>query len=74
MLPLAVSEALGISLSEVLDLYFGELDEVRRDRLIWEAIDRCRDDSRERDLFEENTRREREAELRSYYDYEDDTF
>jgi hypothetical protein len=32
MLPEAVSEALGISLSEVLELYFGELDEVRRDR------------------------------------------
>jgi hypothetical protein len=27
MLPEAVSEVLGISLSEVLDLYFGELDE-----------------------------------------------
>jgi hypothetical protein len=27
LLPEAVSEALGISLSEVLNLYFGELDE-----------------------------------------------
>jgi hypothetical protein len=56
MLPEAVSEALGISLSEVLDLYFGELDEVRRDCLIWEAIDRRRDDSQERRQFEENSR------------------
>jgi hypothetical protein len=31
---------LGISLSEVLDLYFGELDKVRRGRLIGDAIDR----------------------------------
>jgi hypothetical protein len=35
-----VSEALGISLSEVLNLYFGELDEEVRDRMVWEAIDR----------------------------------
>jgi hypothetical protein len=39
MLPEAVSEALGISLSKVLDLYFGELDEVRRGCLIGDAID-----------------------------------
>jgi hypothetical protein len=38
-----VSEALGISLSEVLNLYFGELDKEVRDRMVWEAIDRCRD-------------------------------
>jgi hypothetical protein len=72
MLPKAVSEALGISLSKVLDLYFGELDEVRRDHLIWEAIGRHRDDSQERRQFEENSQKEREAELRSYY--EDDMF
>jgi hypothetical protein len=40
LLPEAVSEALGISLSEVLNLYFGELDEEVRDRMVWEAIDR----------------------------------
>jgi hypothetical protein len=40
MLPKAISEALGISLSEVLDLYFGELDEVQRGHLIGDAIDR----------------------------------
>jgi hypothetical protein len=38
MLPEAVSEALGISLSEVCDLYFGELDVVCRDHLIWERV------------------------------------
>jgi hypothetical protein len=42
LFPEAMSEALGISLSKVLNLYFGELDEVRRDRLIWELIDRHR--------------------------------
>jgi hypothetical protein len=35
-----MSEALGISVSEVLNLYFGELDEDVRDRMVWEAIDR----------------------------------
>jgi hypothetical protein len=42
-LPKAVSEALGISLSEVLNLYFGELDDDIRDRMVWDAIDRRRD-------------------------------
>jgi hypothetical protein len=42
LLPEAVSEALGISLSEVLNLYFGELDENTRDHMVWDAIDRRR--------------------------------
>jgi hypothetical protein len=42
MLPEAVSEALGIDLSEVLSLYFGELDDARRGRLIGDAMDRRR--------------------------------
>jgi hypothetical protein len=33
----AVSEALVISLSEVHDLYFGDMDEVRKERIIEEA-------------------------------------
>jgi hypothetical protein len=66
MLPEAVSEALGISLSEVLDLYFRDIDEVMRDRLIWDVIDRRRDDLQERSRFEENVQREREAKHRSY--------
>jgi hypothetical protein len=41
MLPEAVSEALGISLSEVLDLYLGGIDKVRRNHIIEEAIERC---------------------------------
>jgi hypothetical protein len=50
MLPEAMSEALGISLSEVLDLYFGDIDEVRREHMIEEAIERCRED----DHYEED--------------------
>jgi hypothetical protein len=41
-LPKAISEALGIDLSEVLSLYFGELDDARRGRLIGDAMDRRR--------------------------------
>jgi hypothetical protein len=42
VLPEAISEALGITLSEVLDLYFGEISEEHWDRLVWDAIDRRR--------------------------------
>jgi hypothetical protein len=42
MLPVAVSEALGIDLNSVLHLYFGELNDMKRGRLIEEAMDRRR--------------------------------
>jgi hypothetical protein len=51
LLPEAISEALGISLSEVFDLYFRDIDEVAGDRLVWEAIDRRRDDLLESSYF-----------------------
>jgi hypothetical protein len=66
LLPEAISEALGISLSKVFDLYFRDIDEVARDHLVWEAIDRHRDDLMESSRFEENTWREWEAEHRVY--------
>jgi hypothetical protein len=72
LLPEAVSEALGISLSEVLNLYFGELDEGTQDRLVWDAIDRRRGEEEDMDVLWEESRRADEAEFRSYY--EDDTF
>jgi hypothetical protein len=68
----AVSEALGISLSEVLNLYFGELDEVTKDRMVWDAIDRRRGEEEDMQWLEERSRRAEEAEFRLYY--EDDTF
>jgi hypothetical protein len=40
--PEAVSKALGISLSEVLNLYFGELDNAERGHLIGNTIDKRR--------------------------------
>jgi hypothetical protein len=58
MLPEAVSKALGISLSEVLDLYFGELDEVRRGHLIGDALDRRVLGEWDREQLEESQRME----------------
>jgi hypothetical protein len=42
MLPAALREALGISLSEVTDCYFSGSDEVERVHLIEDALDRRR--------------------------------
>jgi hypothetical protein len=67
-----VSEALGISLSEVRDLYFGERSEVERDHIVEEAQE-CHWEDRE---YEEGQKRadseEHHQELHLYY--EDDTF
>jgi hypothetical protein len=43
-LSVAVSKALGVSLSEVRDLYFGDRDEVERDRIVEEAQEPCWED------------------------------
>jgi hypothetical protein len=72
LLPEAVSEALGISLSEGLNLYFGELDEDTRDRMVWAAIDRRRGEEEDMYILQENSRRADEAEFRAYY--KDDTY
>jgi hypothetical protein len=52
LLPEAISEALGISLAEVLDLYFGELDEVSRDHLVWDDIGRQRMEEQDSEWLE----------------------
>jgi hypothetical protein len=65
MLPEAVSEALGISLPEVLELYFGELNEVRRGRLIGDAIDRRMLGERDQEWLGRESRRDA-AEVLSY--------
>jgi hypothetical protein len=67
MLPAAVSEALGIDMNSVLHLYFRELDDMRRGRLIEEAMDRRRtaeegeewlaEESRRRDVVDEMVHR-----------------
>jgi hypothetical protein len=66
MLPEAVSEALGISLSEVLDLYFRELDEVRRGCMIGDTLDRRVLGKWDRDQLEEESRRMEAIRISSY--------
>jgi hypothetical protein len=60
-----MSKVLGISLSEVLDLYFGELDEVRRGHLIGDVLD-MRGLGEKDCEWEEDSRRWEEAEISLY--------
>jgi hypothetical protein len=54
ILPAALSEALGISLSEVMDQYYSESDNAKRDCLIGNALDRKRTEEEGEDwLWEE---------------------
>jgi hypothetical protein len=57
MLLEAISEALGISLSTVLNLYFGELDDVEWGHLIGDVIDRRRMGEQDQEWVEEESRR-----------------
>jgi hypothetical protein len=72
LLPETVSEALGISLSEVLNLYFGALDEGTRDWMVWDVIDRRRGEEEDMHILQEGSRWADEAEFRAYY--EDDMY
>jgi hypothetical protein len=40
--PMTTNLVVTISLSEVIDLYFGDIDKGQRDRLVWDVIDRHR--------------------------------
>jgi hypothetical protein len=66
MLPEAISEALGISLSEVCDLYFREPDEVQRGCLIGDAIDRRRLGELDQEWLERESQRRDAVEVASY--------
>jgi hypothetical protein len=57
MLPAALSEALGISLSEVMGRYFDGSDEEMRVRRIEEALDRRRTTEEEEEWIAGETRR-----------------
>jgi hypothetical protein len=73
-LPEAVSEALGISLSKVLNLYFGELDEGIRDCMVWDAIDRHRDQEEGEEWLAREARRRSLILERIHQNREDDSF
>jgi hypothetical protein len=74
LLPEAVSEALGISLAEVLNLYLGELDEGIRDRMVWDAIDRRRDQEEGEEWVAGEARRRSLILERIHHNREDDSF
>jgi hypothetical protein len=57
---------LGISLSEVLDLYFRELDKVRRGHLIRDTLDRRMLSERDQAWLDEESKR-RDATIVSSY-------
>jgi hypothetical protein len=54
----AVSEVLGISLSKVHDLYFGDMDKVRKERIIEEAQERQWEDCKYEEEREEAAKEE----------------
>jgi hypothetical protein len=72
MLPEAISEALEISLAEVLDLYFGSINEKRRDHLVWDTINRRRMEVEDCEWLEGESRRWDREEL--YHGEPDDTY
>jgi hypothetical protein len=72
MVPEAISKTLGISLSEVLDLYFGELDKIERGRCIGDVIGRRRMGERDQEWLDEESQRREAAFISSYR--EDSTF
>jgi hypothetical protein len=53
-----MSEALGISLSEVCDLYFGDMDEVRKKHIIEEAQEHRWEDRKYEEEREEAAKEE----------------
>jgi hypothetical protein len=72
VLPEAVSEVLGISLSELHDLYFRDVDEVRKGRIIEEAQECQRMEREYEEEREDAVKEERRRELQLYR--EDTTF
>jgi hypothetical protein len=68
-----ISHALGESSSKIRAQYFRDSDESDRiDQLLGEERDHLQEDLQERERFDENSQREREQDMRSYY--EDGTF
>jgi hypothetical protein len=73
MLPVALSEVLGISLSEVMDKYFNGSEEDVHVRRIEEALDRRRLEQEGEDWLAEEARR-LSLDLESTHQGGDDTF
>jgi hypothetical protein len=74
MLPVALSEALGISLSEVMDRYFNRLDEAERVHLIKEALDRRRSNEEGEEWLAGEAHRRSAISERVHQGRDDDSF
>jgi hypothetical protein len=73
MLPKALSKALGVSLSEVLDCYYIESDEVERGHLIENTLDREQMGDRDQEWLDGESQCREEAKISSHR-REDDTY
>jgi hypothetical protein len=73
MLPEALSEVLGVSLSEVLDQYYSKLDKVKQSRMIGNMLDRKQMGERDQEWLDKESQRQEEVEILSYH-WEDDTY
>jgi uncharacterized Zn finger protein len=74
MLPVALSEVLGISLSEVMERYFNGLSEDERARQIRDAIDRKRSDEEGEEWLAGEARRRSVVLERVHQNRKDDLF
>jgi hypothetical protein len=74
MLPAALSEALGISLSEVMNRYYSGSNEVKRVRLIEDALDRRRTFEEGEEWLAEEARRMDIIAERIHRGRDDDSF
>jgi hypothetical protein len=74
MLPVALSEALGIGLSEVMDRYFNGSDEAERVHLIEDALDRRRSEEEGEKWLAGEARRRSAMLERVHQGRDDDSF
>jgi hypothetical protein len=74
MLPVALSEVLGISLSEVMEHYFNGSSEDERARRIGDAMDRKRSDEEGEEWLAGEARRRSVILERVHQNREDDSF
>jgi hypothetical protein len=74
MLPIALSEVLGISLSEVLERYFDGSNEDERVRRIEDAVDRKRSEEEGEEWLVGEARRRSKVFERAHQNRDDDSF
>jgi hypothetical protein len=74
MLPIALSEVLGISLSEVMDRYFDGSSEDKRVRQIEDAVDRKRSEEEGEEWLAREARRRSRIFERAHQSRDDDSF